>query len=220
MTFSVKGIGADAYLANGALIMRYPQSGRLETVLNAADMPVPGEHNVANALAAVCVACVFELDPGIIAEGLKSFKPLAHRLEFVANVAGVDYYDDSIATTPESALLGLNSFDRAPIIILGGKDKGAEFDALLTACISKAYGVICLGQTRRKLFKKLLDLRGSTEKPYLFEFERLEGAVAAAAALAKPGQVVLLSPACASYDMFANFADRGRRFAQIVRALP
>ena len=133
---------------------------------------------------------------------------------------GVDYYDDSIATTPESALLGLNSFDKPPIIILGGKDKGVEFDALLTSCVNKAYGVICLGQTRQKLFEKLLKLRGSAKQPHLLEVETLEQAVKEAAALAKPSQAVLLSPGCASYDMFTNFDHRGRRFAQIVRALP
>ena len=87
-------------------------------------------------------------------------------------------------------------------------------------CIRKAYGVICLGQTGRKLFEKLRLLRGSAQQPYLLEVETLEEAVKAAAELATPEQVVLLSPGCASYDMFANFADRGRRFAQIVRNLP
>jgi len=220
MTFSLKGLPADCYLADGWLRVQYPQPARVERVLSPEDMPVPGQHNIANALAAACVAAEAELPPEIIAGGLKSFKPLPHHLEFVASVAGVDYYDDSVATTSESALLGLNSFDKPAIIILGGKDKGAEFDALLTACVSKAYGVICLGQTRQKLFEKLVKLRGSAQQPYLLEVEILEQAVKAAAALAKPGQVVLLSPGCASYDMFTNFAHRGRKFAQIVRALP
>ncbi len=220
MTFSLKGPPADCYLADGWLRVQYPQTARVERVLCAEDLPVPGQHNIANALAATCVAAEAKLPPEIIAGGLKSFKPLPHRLELIASVSGVDYYDDSIATTPESALLGLNSFDKPAIIILGGKDKGAEFDTLLTACVSKAYGVICLGQTRQKLFEKLLKLRGSAQQPYLLEVETLEQAVKAAAALAKPGQVVLLSPGCASYDMFTNFAHRGREFVQIVRALP
>jgi len=220
MTFSLKGLPADCYLADGWLRVQYPQTARLERVLSPEDMPVPGQHNIANALAAACVAAEADLPPEIIAAGLKAFKPLPHRLQLIASVAGVDYYDDSVATTPESALLGLNSFHKPAIIILGGKDKRAEFDTLLNACIRKAYGVICLGQTRKKLFRKLLKLRGSARQPYLLELENLEQAVKAAAASAKPGQVVLLSPGCASYDMFANFADRGRRFAQIVRTLP
>ena len=183
-------------------------------------MPVRGEHNIANALGAACVGAEFGLGPEIIAAGLTAFKPLPHRMELIASVAGVDYYDDSIATTPESALLGLNSFDRPPIIILGGKDKGADFGALLTCCTTKACGVICLGQIGQKLFAKLLELRGSARQPYLAEVKTLKQAVKAAATLARPGQVVLLSPACASYDMFVNFEHRGQRFAQIVRALP
>ncbi len=220
MTFSLKGPPADCYLADGWLTVQYPQTKRHEKVLRVDDMPVPGDHNIANALAAACVGAEAALSPEIIAQGLKAFRALPHRMEFIANVGGVDYYDDSIATTPESALLGLNSFDKPPIIILGGKDKGVEFEALLTSCINKAYGVICLGQTRQKLFEKLLRLRGSAQQPYLLEVENLEEAVKAAAALASPEQVVLLSPGCASYDMFTNFADRGRRFAHIVRALP
>ena len=94
------------------------------------------------------------------------------------------------------------------------------FDALLAACIDRAYGVVCLGQLREKLFGRLVDLRGSGRWPHLLEAESLEEAVKAAAALAEPGQSVLLSPGCASYDMFANFDHRGRVFAQIVRSLP
>ena len=220
MSFSLNPSSADSYLADGWLSVRYPQSSRVEKILNARDMPVPGQHNIANALAAACVAVDFDLDPMVIAAGLKSLKPLPHRLQFVANVAGVSYYDDSIATTPESAMVGLNSFSEPPIIILGGKDKGADFNALLTACTDRAYGVICLGQLRQKLFQQLLKLRGSRQQPHLLEVDTLEEAVKAAAALAKPGQIVLLSPGCASYDMFANFDHRGRIFAQIVRTLP
>ena len=220
MSFSLETTSANSYLADGWLNVRYLKSSQTAKILKAQDMPVPGEHNVANALAAACVAVDFHLDPELIAQGLKSLKPLPHRLEFVATVAGVSYYDDSIATTPESAMVGLNSFSEPPIIILGGKDKGADLDELLTACIDRAYGVICLGQLRQKLFERLLYLRGSRQQPHLLEVDTLEEAVEAAAALANSGQAVLLSPACASYDMFANFDHRGRIFAQTVRALP
>ena len=217
MSFSLEGPGGgDCYLADGWLRMSKGQ----EKILCADDMPVRGDHNIANALAGACVGVEFKLSSEIIAGGLKAFKALPHRMELVGSVAGVDYYDDSIATTPESALLGLNSFDRPPIIILGGKDKGAEFDELLRGCIEKAYGVICLGQVSQKLFRRLLELRGSAKQPCLLEVESLEQGVKAAADLAQPGQAVLLSPGCASYDMFTNFDHRGRRFAQIVRSLP
>jgi len=219
VSFSLRESSADAYVTEDCLCLRYPGSSRVEKLLSLKDMPVPGEHNVANGLAAACVAAEFNLEPKIIGQGLKTFRPLPHRLELVATIDGVSYYDDSIATTPESALVGLNSFDKAPIIILGGKDKGFDFDVLLTSCIERSYAAICLGQVRDKLLKTLLKLRGSANRPYVIGVDSLEEAVKTAADLAKPGQAVLLSPACASYDMFINFAHRGQRFAEIVRAL-
>ncbi|NIA06106.1 MAG: UDP-N-acetylmuramoyl-L-alanine--D-glutamate ligase [Actinobacteria bacterium] len=218
--FSLQDSSADAHTADGCLALRYPPGNRVEKLLDLKDMPVPGRHNIANALAAACVGAQFNLSGAAITEGLRTFRPLPHRLELVATVAGVSYYDDSVATTPESALVGLNSFDCPPIIILGGKDKGAEFDILLRACIDKCYGVICLGQIRDKLLQQLLNLRGRKRRPHIIGVDSLEQAVAAAASLAKRGQAVLLSPACSSYDMFTNFTDRGQRFAEIVRALP
>jgi UDP-N-acetylmuramoylalanine--D-glutamate ligase len=192
----------------------------VEQLLDMKDMPVPGRHNVANALAAACVGAQFDLSCTAIAGGLRTFRPLPHHLELVATIAGVSYYDDSVATTPESALVGLNSFDSPPIIILGGKDKGAKFDMLLTACIERCYGVICLGRIRDKLLQQLLNLRGPKCLPHVVGVDSLEQAVLSAASLAKPGQAVLLSPACSSYDMFTNYTYRGRRFAEAVRALP
>ena len=220
MSFSLYESSADAHVADGYLSVRYPDGNRVEKVLQLDDMPVRGEHNIANGLAAACVAAEFNLPPEVIGQGLKAFRSLPHRLELVETIAGVSYYDDSIATTPESSLVGLNSFDRPPIIILGGKDKGAKFDMLLNACIHKSYAVICLGQVRDILLEKLLKLRGAANEPYVLGVDSLEQAVRAAASLAKTGQAVLLSPACASYDMFTNFAHRGQRFAEIVRALP
>ena len=220
LTFSLQDSSADAHLADDWLCLRYSPSRRLEKFLRLKGMPVPGRHNVANALAAACIAAEFNLEPEIIAKGLRIFRPLPHRLEFVATVDGVSYYDDSIATTPESALVGLNSFDRPPIIILGGKDKGSNFDKLLTSCIERSYAVVCLGQVRERLLDALAKLRGSASRPQVIGVDTLQEAVDTATDLAEPGQAVLLSPACASYDMFTNFAHRGQQFAEIVRALP
>ena len=220
VVFSLQDSSADACLADGCLTLRYPPGSRVEKLLDLKDMPVPGRHNVANALAAACVGAQFNLSCATVAQGLRTFRSLPHRLELVATVDGVSYYDDSVATTPESALVGLNSFDSPPIIILGGKDKGAKFDMLLNACIKKCYGVICLGEIRDILLQQLLDLRGPKRLPHIIGVDSLEQAVLSAASLAKHGQAVLLSPACSSYDMFTNFTHRGQRFAEIVRALP
>ena len=220
VNFSVRADSADAHISQDFLTVRYPPGGSYARIMNVKHMPVFGEHNLSNALAAACVAAEFAVDPEIIGRGLTNFKPLPHRLELVATINGVSYYDDSIATTPESALVGLNSFDSPPIIILGGKDKGAKFDMVLSVCMTKAYGVICLGQVRESLLQQLLRLRGSAPQPHVLGVDSLQQAVLAAASMARKGQAVLLSPACASYDMFDNFAHRGRRFAEIVRELP
>ena len=219
MSFSLSNKKADAFLADGHLNLRYPQKERTEKLLSVELMPAPGDHNVANGLAAACAGAALGLDPAAIGQGIREFKPLPHRLELVARINGVEYYDDSIATTPESALVGLNSFKKPPIIILGGKDKGANFDALLTACTEKSYGIVCMGQTRHSFLERLLKMRGSHSLPHLKKVQSLKEAVFTASAWAKPGHAVLLSPACASYDMFANFEDRGRKFAKLVQAL-
>lgn len=219
VSFSLTSIRAEAHLAGDYLYVRYSNAERDRKVLHRKNMPVPGQHNVANALAAACVGAQFGLAPELIGSGLRTFKPLPHRLELLATINGVSYYDDSIATTPESALVGLNSFDSPPIIILGGKDKGVSFQNLLTCCNERAYAIICLGEVREKLLSELLQLRSGASEPYVQGVGSLEQAVKVAADLAKPGQAVLLSPGCASYDMFNNFDHRGREFALFVRAL-
>ena len=217
--FSGRQRSANAYVDQRSLTVQYPHDGQTAKVLDLKDMPVLGEHNVSNALAAVCVAAELGLEPEIIGRGLREFEPLPHRLELIATINGVRYYDDSIATTPESALAGLNSFDSDPIIILGGKDKGANFDPLLSACIRRSSAVICLGQVREKLLERLEEMRDDADHPELLGVDSLAEAIRTATNLAQAGQVILLSPGCASYDMFKNFEERGERFAEMVLAL-
>ncbi len=217
--FSLTDSQTGGHLAGGGLNVRYLNSAEPRRILRADEIPVPGEHNLANALAAACVGAELGLSPELISQGLKTFQPLPHRLELVATVSGICYYDDSIATTPESSLVGLNSMEKAPIMILGGKDKGVSFDKLLKACNSKAYAVLCLGEVREKLLNELIGLRGSSSRPVIQGVGSLAEAVTVAAKLAQPGRAVLLSPGCASYDMFRNFDHRGREFAKFVRTL-
>lgn len=217
--FSLTDARAEAHLTDGTLCVRNPEQAEPQQILSADEMPAPGEHNLANALAAACVASELGLNAEMIGQGLRTFQPLPHRLELVASVQGVSYYDDSIATTPESSLVGLNSMENPPIIILGGKDKGVSFDKLLTACNKRAYAVLCLGEVRENLLNELIRLRGSASRPHIQGVGSLDEAVNVAAKLAQPGRAVLLSPGCASYDMFRNFDHRGREFARIVRSL-
>lgn len=186
---------------------------------------LPGRANLSNLAAAVTVAKVFDVDDEQIAECVGQFKALAHRLEFVAEIDGVRWYNDSIATTPESTIAALEAFDGPKIIIAGGYDKNIGFDELGRAIAEKAKGAILLGQTAEKIAAAIgrglaAEFTESAEEKVEVEVTgSLAQAVKSANELAGKGDVVILSPACASYDMFDNFQQRGREFAKFVHEI-
>jgi len=144
-----------------------------------------------------------------------------HRLEIVAEWNGVRYYNDSIATSPARAAAGIRAM-RAPIVLIaGGYDKQLPFDELAAAAVGRVRVLILLGVTARKIEAAVVSYARETNGPLpeIVHVDSLEAAVAEAARRARPGDVVLLSPACASYDMFPNFEVRGRRFVELVRSL-
>jgi UDP-N-acetylmuramoylalanine--D-glutamate ligase len=146
---------------------------------------------------------------------------LPHRLAFVAERRGVRYYNDSKSTTPASAHLALESFHEPVILLLGGGDKGLSFDPLVQAASAQAKAVVCYGQTGPLLHERFHSIsRESPSKCRLVSAGNLEKAIEAADELSAPGDVVLLSPACTSYDAFANYEQRGARFIELVRSLP
>lgn len=184
-------------------------------ICNVDQLQLPGEHNRKNACAAITATWPWVQDPAAIAEGLRSFDGLPHRLKFVAEVDGVRYYDDSIATTPGSAIAAIHSFHDPKVIILGGSDKGADYEGIVQLCKDTNTEIIAVGQTGQMI----LDLSTKVSA----KCNRIEGgmdeAVSAAAGVATPGSVVILSPASASFDQYKNYDDRGEQFITAVENL-
>jgi len=194
---------------------------------------LPGRANLSNLAAAIAISKYFGIDDDSIKKSLPGFKPLHHRLEFVGRINGVSWYNDSIATTPQSAIAALEAFDQPKIIIAGGYDKGLPFDELGQKIATNAKAAILIGQTAPKIASAINNAkmslrakRSNLNEPdteYLVRdtkievVESLAEAVQLANRLTETGDVVLLSPACASYDMFDNFEQRGQKFTELVR---
>ena len=177
---------------------------------------VPGRHNRTNALAAAAAAASVGVADRAIAEGLASFTGLPHRLEAVAQRAGVRFYNDSIATTPASVMVALQAFAEPVILIAGGYDKKVDLSELARHIAEQTKAVVLIGQTGPALAEWI----GQAPAPPLVRSAAtMDEAVGLAADLAEPGDVVLLSPGCASYDMFRNFEDRAARFVDAVARL-
>ena len=176
---------------------------------------LPGRANLSNLAAAIAVAKYFGVDDETIKNCLSGFKPLPHRLELVSQINGVSWYDDSKATTPDSAIAALEAFEQPIIIIAGGYDKNISFGKFGEEIARKAKSAVLIGQTKEKIAAAI---RSSRSNVLTVEFAKsLAEAVELAKRLSRPGDVVLLSPACASFDMFENFQQRGRVFRELVR---
>ncbi|MDR2524186.1 MAG: UDP-N-acetylmuramoyl-L-alanine--D-glutamate ligase [Candidatus Nomurabacteria bacterium] len=180
---------------------------------------LPGRHNLRNAMAAIGATYGFiNGDKKAIAAGLGNFAGLPHRLQFVANVGGVSYYDDSIATTPGSAIAAISSFSQPIILITGGADKGVDYDTLAREISThNVRDVLVIGANRKKIMADLH--RHKCKNIHEVSSEKMSDIVGYAYELAEPGDVVILSPAAASLDMFKSYADRGDQFAWAVRNL-
>jgi len=176
---------------------------------------LPGEHNIENILAAVGAAVYLGVDAEDIEKVATSFRGLEHRLELVGERGGVRFYNDSKATTPESGITALRCF-RRPILIAGGYDKHLPLKAFAEEAARRAKEIMLIGQTASKI-KEIIEAAQKIAKPPLYLCASLEEAVGLAFEKATPGDVVLFSPAAASYDMFSNFEERGKRFRQLVR---
>ncbi len=186
--------------------------------------PLLGRANLSNLAAAITIARHFGIDDNSIKKALPDFKALPHRLELVEEINGVSWYNDSKATTPQSAISALEAFEQPVIIIAGGYDKNLPFDEFGQNIAENAKAAILIGQTAQKIADaicKTQDSRHKTQdrelKTHIEIVESLAEAVQLAARLAVNGDIVLLSPACASYDMFDNFEQRGQKFTEFVR---
>jgi len=200
---SLKGKTRGAYLYGGTLYFEGTP------VIAAAELKIPGLHNVSNALAAVCAASLLGVKPDITAGILREFKGVKHRIEFVREFNGIRFYNDSKGTNISAALAACESMDGDTYLILGGSDKGYEFDELFTKLPKQIKYIGVIGQTSEKILNAA-DRRGYDN---IWAYPDLSAAAAAGAAL-KPRNI-LLSPACASFDMFRDYEERGERFIEI-----
>jgi UDP-N-acetylmuramoylalanine--D-glutamate ligase len=190
----------------------------LDDVLNVDEcLALPGDHNRDNALAAVCACRAIGVCCDAIRAGLRAFKPLPHRLELVGDVAGRRYYNDSLATTPESALAALTAFDAPVVLLAGGYDKQVDLTPLVDGITQGVKAVALMGQTAL-LLDEMFDERGGRSVSRAIS-KSFDEAFRWAVEQSDVGDVVLLSPGCASYDWFRNFSDRGLRFVELVDTL-
>lgn len=176
--------------------------------------PLPGRTNLSNLAAAMAAAKVFGITEQQCAKAVESFKGLPHRLELIAQGGGVRWYNDSKATTPPSTIVALQSFEEPIIIIAGGYDKKLPFDELGAVAAKKAKAAILIGVTAEKIAQAIEHSQGGC---VIYREKTLADAVARADAVSSRGDVVLLSTACASYDMFVNYEQRGELFSQMAR---
>lgn len=194
-----------------------------ELICNRSDLTLPGEHNVENVLAAALAARLAGVSMKVITKVIKEFKGVEHRLEFVRELNGVRFINDSISTTPTRAIAGLLAMKAPVILIAGGYDKRLPFEEFAEVAAEKCRAVYLLGATAEQIeeaFNRLrLERKESRNFPVIKRVSDLEEAVHAAKSSALSGDVVLLSPACASYDMFRNFEERGRLFKTLVSEL-
>ncbi|MFZ3262555.1 MAG: UDP-N-acetylmuramoyl-L-alanine--D-glutamate ligase, partial [Terriglobales bacterium] len=206
-----KEIGTGAFVRSAHIYFR---DGQRETgIMPLPEIPLKGAHNLENVLAAISIGMLVGCAPGQIRHAVRNFKAVEHRLEFVANVAGVDYYNDSKATNVDATIKALESFPANIHLILGGKDKGSDYTVLNDLLRSRVKRVYTIGAAAAKIESQI---QGSAEIDHA---ETLENAVQRAAAAAIPGDIVLLAPACASFDQFQNYEHRGQVFKEAVRSL-
>ena len=213
--FSIKKTieGNGAFLQENKITLNYNNNPK-PLIMTIEQLALAGKHNVYNSMAASMAASIVNIRKDIIRESLEDFVNVEHRLEFVATVNGIEFINDSKATNINSAWYALESMEKPTVWIVGGQDKGNNYDELTELVNEKVKAIVCLGVDNKKIikaFKKSVDT--------IMEASSAVEAVAMAYKLASKGDAVLLSPACASFDMFKNYEDRGVQFKSAVRGL-
>lgn len=201
-----------SYFEDGKIY--YNDGKNSEEILEVKDLKIPGVHNIKNVMAAIIIAKLFGIDSYTIKRSISSFTGVEHRIEFVRELNGVKYYNDSKGTNPDSTEVAIAAMDGYVILIAGGYDKNSNFDNLIEKSKDKLKTVILLGETADKISNSC---KKSDVEFYIVK--DLNKAVELAKKLAVKGEDVLLSPACASWDMYSNYEARGRHFKDLVREL-
>ncbi len=210
--FSIyKKEGMAAYVENEQL---YIETHNQQLHMSIHDLALPGKHNLNNSMAAGIASRLIEIRKETVRESFADFENIEHRLEFVTSVHGIDFINDSKATNVNSTWYALESMDRPVIWIAGGVDKGNDYAILTELVKANVKAIVCLGIENQKIVDAFKDI-----VPVIIETGSAEEAVQTAYRLGKKGDAVLLSPACASFDLFENYEDRGRKFKGAVRSL-
>jgi len=212
VSFGAAPVPCGAFAGEGYAALRLPEAG--EERYDLARTRLVGRHNLENVLAALTVARLAGAPPRAVQEAIDAFEPLPHRMTRVATRRGVDWFDDSKATNVGAAVKSLESFAQSVVLLAGGVDKGGSYAPLADAAAGKVRVALVFGAARAAIAAALLARDVAVE-----DVPSLEAAVRAAAAHARPGDVVLLAPACSSFDMFADYAARGRAFRAAIEAL-
>ena len=200
-------VSPGASLCNGKLVLH----GKL--LMEASEIPIRGRHNVENVLAASIAAARAGVDPAAIAAAVRTFRAVEHRLEFVRQVNGIDFYNDSKATSVDATLKAIEAFPGGLWVVLGGKDKGLDYSLLREPLKTKAHAALLIGAAAGKIAEQL---QGAVR---LEPVKTLDAAVAYAFEHGRPGDTVLLAPACASFDQFRSYEHRGEVFKELVNQL-
>jgi UDP-N-acetylmuramoylalanine--D-glutamate ligase len=202
-----------AWLEQGAVVYRSAEDAAAENVMPLKGIPLKGAHNIENVLAAVVAARLAGVQADVIRRAVEKFQAVEHRLEFVATHNGVQFYNDSKATNVDATAKAVAAFSGGIHLILGGKDKNSDYTQLADLLRERVSAVYTIGSAAAKIESHL---RGVVT---IQSCETLDKAVSSAAAAARPGEVVLLAPACSSFDHFVNYEQRGRVFKQLVKEL-
>jgi UDP-N-acetylmuramoylalanine--D-glutamate ligase len=200
-----------AWVRDGKILFR-DASGQREIML-VNEIPLKGAHNVENVLAGVCAGALMGCEPARIRKAIQEFKAVEHRLEYVATIKGVEYFNDSKATNVDATIKALESFPKNIHLILGGKDKGSDYTVLSDLLRERVKRVYTIGAAAEKIESQI---KGAAE---IVHAETLDNAIRRAAAVAQSGDIVLLAPACASFDQFQSYNHRGRVFKEVVHSL-
>ena len=201
-----------AYLTDGEVLFKAGSDAQPESIVAVGEIPLKGAHNVENVLAAVCASRLAGVEAAEIRSAVEGFRAVEHRLEFVATLNGVDYYNDSKATNVDAAAKAIASFAAGVHLILGGKDKNSDYTQLSGLLRERVKAVYTIGSAAAKIEG---EIRGDVP---IVSAGSLAEAVERAGAAALPGELVLLAPACSSFDQFANYEERGRAFKELVMA--
>lgn len=207
-----------AWLHDDVLVLRH--GATVTPIVPRASIPLRGDHNVLNALAAIALAAAAGIAPDAMAAGIRSFAPVPHRLETVREWRGVTWINDSIATSPERAIAAIRSFGGPLVVLLGGRDKHLPWGDLAGLVHQRARHAVLFGEAAQLIQQALAGAAPANSALSITAAGAFDAAVAAAAELAQPGDTVLLAPGGTSYDAFIDFAERGERYRALVQALP